>query len=555
MSETIQKTRDNGWTPYLRATQDEPQPWSRRLTWTVSLWALAVAVFVTLMWGIPHIESRLNQRSLLQLEQAGLDASTLNLRWSYRDVSIHGELPQGVTAEQLADILQNEDEQGTALFATGIRNIEVFAKPSTGDNSLVITAPTDNALETAVVADAVNSNIVGTSLVGTSLAVDVSLQDQTAVIDGVVESVSQRRTLVDALLTTGVEHIQDNLEVLDVPEETSASRVAVLANMLNAARVEHVNVFSASLDKSRLDYRVNTSDQANADQIENAATAAIVDFNISGQTTVARTGVVDITVNSDGTSLTLQGQVLTDEQHRRLAFAAREAAGDSHVVDQVSVSDETSRIPGSDSRVEGLADIVARFKPGVSGQINLQGSELTVAAAVASDQMKATLQEVAASARGRGILVTENITVENNAAISTPQQSLEFAIHSLQGELDSLAPQVRDNVLFNSGTARLTSDAELTLNQIVEVLQRYPDMRVEVEGHTDNVGRELVNEKLSIDRAESVRQYLVSQTIDASRLIAVGYGSRLPLVANDTSEGRKRNRRVHFSVPDRQPSK
>jgi OOP family OmpA-OmpF porin len=122
----------------------------------------------------------------------------------------------------------------------------------------------------------------------------------------------------------------------------------------------------------------------------------------------------------------------------------------------------------------------------------------------------------------------------------------------LQGELDSLAPTVRENVVFNSGTARLTSDAEQTLNRIVEVLQRYPSMKVEVEGHTDNVGREAVNEQLSIDRAESVRQYLVSQSIDASRLIAVGYGSRLPLVDNDTSEGRKRNRRVHFSVPDQQ---
>jgi outer membrane protein OmpA-like peptidoglycan-associated protein len=245
----------------------------------------------------------------------------------------------------------------------------------------------------------------------------------------------------------------------------------------------------------------------------------------------------------------MQGNVLTDEQRRRLSFAAHEAAGlNVSVVDRVTVSDQAAGTPGSDSRVDGLAEIIAQFKPGVSGQINLHGSELTFDAAVASDQIKNSLQEVAASARGRGIMVTERITVHDNSSSPGP----EISMHTLQGELDSLAPTVRENVVFNSGTARLTSDAEQTLNRIVEVLQRYPSMKVEVEGHTDNVGREAVNEQLSIDRAESVRQYLVSQSIDASRLIAVGYGSRLPLVDNDTSEGRKRNRRVHFNVPDQQ---
>jgi outer membrane protein OmpA-like peptidoglycan-associated protein len=547
VSETIRKTSDNGWMPYLRAAPGEPQPWSRRLTWTASLWALAVAVFVTLMWGIPHIESRLDQHSRMQLQQAGVDASTLNLRWSYRDVSIYGELPQGVSAEQLEQIMRRGDEQTPAatpgLFARGIRNIEVFAEPA--DSGDMEVASTVGVQESA----SVLMPEAKTGITGNSLTVDINLQNNSAIVEGVVESAGQRQSLVNALLGTGVENIQDNLEVLDIAEETSAAKLSVLTNMLDASSVEHVSLFTASLDQSRLQYRVNTSDKANANLIESAATAAILDFNISGQTTVAQTGVVDVTVNSDGTSLTMQGNVLTDEQRRRLSFAAHEAAGlNVSVVDRVTVSDQAAGTPGSDSRVDGLAEIIAQFKPGVSGQINLHGSELTFDAAVASDQIKNSLQEVAASARGRGIMVTERITVHDNSSSPGP----EISMHTLQGELDSLAPTVRENVVFNSGTARLTSDAEQTLNRIVEVLQRYPSMKVEVEGHTDNVGREAVNEQLSIDRAESVRQYLVSQSIDASRLIAVGYGSRLPLVDNDTSEGRKRNRRVHFNVPDQQ---
>ena len=545
VSETIRKTSDNGWMPYLRAAPGEPQPWPQRLTWTASLWALAVAVFVTLMWGIPQIESRLDLHSRTQLQQAGVDASTLNLRWSYRDVKIYGELPPGISAAQLEQILRRgygpTPTAASALVASGIRQIEVFAEPAdSGDIEITTTQSTQGDVVERMPDEQ-------TGIAGNSLTVDINLQNNSAMVDGVVESASQRRLLVNALLGTGVENIQDNLEVLDVAEQTSAAKLAVLTNMLQATNVDHVSLFSASLEPSRLHYRVTTLNKVNANLIENAATAAIIDFNISGQTTVAQTGVLDVTINSDGTSLTMQGNVLTDEQRRRLSFAAHEAAGlNASVVDRVTVSDQEAGTPGSDSRIDGLAEIISQFKPGVSGQINLHGSELTFDAAVSTDQIKNSLQEVAAAARGRGIMVTERITVHDNRAAVGPGISQ----HTLQGELDGLASTVRENVVFNSGTARLTSDAELTLNRIVEVLQRYPSMKVEVEGHTDNVGREAVNEQLSLDRAESVRQYLVNQSIDASRLIAVGYGSRLPLVDNGTSEGRKRNRRVHFNVPD-----
>ena len=549
MSETIQKTKDNGWMPYLRGAAGAPQPWSKRLTWTASLWALAIAVFGTLMWGIPAIESRLDQHSRAQLASAGIDASTLNLRWSFRDVSVHGELPDGVSADQLEAIMRTGFEDRNSFIANGIRDMEVFAKPATE----VVDSEAIEALPAPVV-DPVDTALL--SGIADSLTVDVNMQRNTAIIEGVVESDQQRRTLVEAMLTTGIENIQDNLDVLDVYDESSDVKVDALAGMLRAANVDFVSQFSATLDTDGLDYRVNTSDKDNAAQIENAATVAIVDFNVSGQTTVAQVGVVDVSVNSNGTYLTLLGQVLTDEQHRRLTFAAREAAGDtSHVVDQVRVSEEVARIPGSDARVDGLAEIVAQFKPGVSGQINLSGSDLTVDAAVASDRLKATLQEVAASARGRGISVTESIVVEDNLiSANSPAERLEEAITSMQGELDGLSLAVRENVVFNSGNAELTSSATETLEQVVDVLQRYPELRVEVEGHTDNVGRDLVNEDLSRDRAEAVRQYLIGQSVDAMRLVAVGYGSRMPLTSNDTSEGRKRNRRVHFNVPDQQPT-
>ena len=79
-------------------------------------------------------------------------------------------------------------------------------------------------------------------------------------------------------------------------------------------------------------------------------------------------------------------------------------------------------------------------------------------------------------------------------------------------------------------------------------ISAYDDLLVEIEGHTDDVGRASVNEKLSQDRANAVRNYLARNAVDASRLIAVGYGHRKPLEPNDTADGRRANRRVHFTV-------
>jgi len=87
-----------------------------------------------------------------------------------------------------------------------------------------------------------------------------------------------------------------------------------------------------------------------------------------------------------------------------------------------------------------------------------------------------------------------------------------------------------------------------TLDKVAGQISAYDDLIVEIEGHTDDVGRAGVNEQLSQSRANAVRNYLAQTAIDGSRLIAVGYGHRRPIESNDTAEGRQANRRVHFTV-------
>jgi outer membrane protein OmpA-like peptidoglycan-associated protein len=83
---------------------------------------------------------------------------------------------------------------------------------------------------------------------------------------------------------------------------------------------------------------------------------------------------------------------------------------------------------------------------------------------------------------------------------------------------------------------------------LVEILKKYPTLRIEVSGHTDNTGDAAANLQLSKDRANVVYQELVKNGIEATRLTATGYGSSRPLTTNDTEAGRQKNRRTEFKI-------
>ena len=107
---------------------------------------------------------------------------------------------------------------------------------------------------------------------------------------------------------------------------------------------------------------------------------------------------------------------------------------------------------------------------------------------------------------------------------------------------------VLQNIQFEYNSAALTEDSEAGIQMLTEFLQRNPHLKVELAGHTDNVGSDNYNLKLSSERAEVVRQALVDKGIDATRLTAQGYGATCPLVPNDSEEHRAMNRRTEMVV-------
>lgn len=103
-------------------------------------------------------------------------------------------------------------------------------------------------------------------------------------------------------------------------------------------------------------------------------------------------------------------------------------------------------------------------------------------------------------------------------------------------------------ILFDTGKASIKTQSEAVLNDIVAILKEYPTAKFTVEGHTDSVGSETTNQRLSDSRANSVKEYLGSHGIDSFRLSSRGYGESRPIASNKTRDGRAQNRRVEINL-------
>jgi outer membrane protein OmpA-like peptidoglycan-associated protein len=104
------------------------------------------------------------------------------------------------------------------------------------------------------------------------------------------------------------------------------------------------------------------------------------------------------------------------------------------------------------------------------------------------------------------------------------------------------------DVLFDTGSFTLKPGAREKLAKVSGILLAHPGLNMQIEGHTDSVGGDAYNVRLSEQRAESVREFLGEQGVTLSSITAQGFGKAEPVASNDTPEGRQRNRRVEIVV-------
>ena len=105
-----------------------------------------------------------------------------------------------------------------------------------------------------------------------------------------------------------------------------------------------------------------------------------------------------------------------------------------------------------------------------------------------------------------------------------------------------------NNIFFDFNKADLKKESHQELDRVIKLLQSHKNLVIEVSGHTDNVGDDGYNLKLSQQRAEAVKNYLIQKGIETSRLSSKGHGETKPLVGNTTDQERSINRRVEFTI-------
>jgi len=206
-----------------------------------------------------------------------------------------------------------------------------------------------------------------------------------------------------------------------------------------------------------------------------------------------------------------------------------------------------------------LADTLARTEA-----LRREAAAATQQARLAKDreatrtraELKAT-QEVLATQQAVGAATQDELAVERQRREEAEQRAAKVAadlarLASVKQDERGMVITLSGSVVFASGKHTLLPAARNRLSQVADALLRSePDATFVVEGHTDSTGSAALNQTLSQQRADTVRDYLVERGVPEARITAEGHGADRPVAGNDSSEGRANNRRVEIIVKPR----
>ena len=142
----------------------------------------------------------------------------------------------------------------------------------------------------------------------------------------------------------------------------------------------------------------------------------------------------------------------------------------------------------------------------------------------------------------------DGINDEEDKCPTVPGVPSQQGCPEISAEVTKTINYAAHNVYFNTGSTKLLSKSFAALNEVVKVLKDNTSLNLKIDGHTDNVGGDDYNMKLSDGRAASVKAYLVNKGIDAGRLQSEGFGETKPVADNNTAAGRQKNRRVEMKL-------
>jgi OOP family OmpA-OmpF porin len=221
------------------------------------------------------------------------------------------------------------------------------------------------------------------------------------------------------------------------------------------------------------------------------------------------------------------GTVADEASKTAVLTRLREVYGADKVLDQITIG-QVSTPANWSGHVQKL--ITPGLKQVSRGQLRIDGTSVSVRGEVANEAVRQRIASDFATS------LNPTYTVTNGLRVSAADQ----------GVLDrTLANRI---VEFESGQAVLTPAGKVILDEMGAAMLKMKGQKVEIIGHTDNLGLRASNQNLSQARAEVVRNYLAGKGVPADSLIASGQGPDRPIASNDTVEGRARNRRIEFRM-------
>jgi OmpA-OmpF porin, OOP family len=223
----------------------------------------------------------------------------------------------------------------------------------------------------------------------------------------------------------------------------------------------------------------------------------------------------------------VSGIVADDATRQAIVSRVREVFSANQVVDQVGLE----QVPSPANWSQIVQKIISKDLQAVSrGQIKISGNSIELAGQVASDEIKQSIE------RQLKEKLNPTYVVKNGLVVTGAGQKM----------IDSaMANRI---VEFESGNAKLTQRGIKVLDELIPILTQFPTARFEVIGHTDAVGSRDSNLVLSDARAKAVRDYLLSKSIESTRIDVLGVGPDRPAFSNDSAANRTKNRRIEFRL-------
>ena len=190
------------------------------------------------------------------------------------------------------------------------------------------------------------------------------------------------------------------------------------------------------------------------------------------------------------------------------------------------------------------AEMAKRNAQSQSQQAQLD-AERARAAQAEADAERARAEAAAAEAQARAVAANKDANSANQV-----RERLRAQLNNVLATSETARGLIvnMSDVLFDTGKYTLKPDTKISLAKVSGILQAYPGLKLQVEGYTDSVGSDEYNQKLSENRADAVRDFLMTQGVQTENITATGYGKAKPVADNNTAQGRAQNRRVQLVV-------